>query len=108
MPVVEAKAETSPAMMQITSAASSGVPTRIAACPSRSTAASFCNTPTNVTMPPTRKTVDQSIRSKAACPEQRVDQGQQRAKRQREDADVRLDACDGAADDARDQADHAE
>ena len=45
-PVVEANAETSAAIMQMTSAARSGEPMAIASRPSRFTASSFCSTPT--------------------------------------------------------------
>src|SRR5262245_48375956 len=40
IPAVEANADTNPAIMQITNAATSGVPTFIAACPSMLTASS--------------------------------------------------------------------
>ena len=68
IPAVDAKAETRPAIMQMTNAATSGVPTFIAACPIRLTASSRCRTPTNVTIPPTMKIVDQSILRMPSAP----------------------------------------
>ena len=68
IPAVDAKAETRPAIMQITNAATIGVPTFIAACPSRLTASMRCRTPTNVTIPPTMKIVDQSILRMPSAP----------------------------------------
>src|SRR5688572_10838405 len=68
IPAVDANAETNPAIMQMINAAMSGVPAFMAACPIRLTASSRCRTPTNVTIPPTMKIVDQSILRMPSAP----------------------------------------